>query len=453
MRVLHVSPGLPPIRSGGMTRYCKDVIDAQISLGHDVALLYPGRIKNGSPRIEARSLHGLTTYELVNPLPVAFSFGVSDPACFTKCLSDASIFQNVLNEFAPDVVHVHEIMGIYREFFVLVKKMEIPLIYTTHDYYPICLRCTFMNNQDTLCMEGPQALRCAQCNWHSGMTFKRSKIMQSTLFEAYKRAPMIHGFIKRAIRFAGRFKPKNSKHNEIRIPPSIEADYSELIEYNRDILSMMDLVLANSPQSKEVYSRFVDPKSILLVPITHADIVCCNTQLKKEKAGVIFAYFGGPKAYKGFSCLIEAFKLLEKDNPNYRLVLYGSGYPKLNSKNISIRNSVSSDKISETMSQADVVVVPSKCPETFGFIVLEGLAASRQVVCSNLVGARNLANPLLVFKYDNVRDLRDKMKKAAVLSQSGASVVLPVNYPLDIKTHSSILVEQYGACIDRMRQC
>jgi hypothetical protein len=45
MRIVHYSLGFPPYRTGGMTKYCLDIMEEQIKAGHDVAMLWPGKIK------------------------------------------------------------------------------------------------------------------------------------------------------------------------------------------------------------------------------------------------------------------------------------------------------------------------------------------------------------------------------------------------------------------------
>ena len=45
MKILHYSLGFPPYRSGGLTKFCMDLMEQQIKDGHEVALLWPGAIK------------------------------------------------------------------------------------------------------------------------------------------------------------------------------------------------------------------------------------------------------------------------------------------------------------------------------------------------------------------------------------------------------------------------
>ena len=48
MRILHYCLGFPPFRTGGMTKYCMDLMNEQNKAGHEVALLWPGTYKNTS---------------------------------------------------------------------------------------------------------------------------------------------------------------------------------------------------------------------------------------------------------------------------------------------------------------------------------------------------------------------------------------------------------------------
>lgn len=83
MRILHYSLGFPPYRSGGLTKFCMDLMKQQIKDGHEVALLWPGQIgfllkglkinNRGKDKIS-----GIQSYEVINPLPIPFDEGIKD---------------------------------------------------------------------------------------------------------------------------------------------------------------------------------------------------------------------------------------------------------------------------------------------------------------------------------------------------------------------------------------
>ena len=45
MKILHYSLGFPPYRTGGLTKYCIDLMLTQNEQGFETALLWPGRIR------------------------------------------------------------------------------------------------------------------------------------------------------------------------------------------------------------------------------------------------------------------------------------------------------------------------------------------------------------------------------------------------------------------------
>ena len=44
MRILHYSLGFPPYRTGGLTKFCLDLMIEQKNEGDEVALLWPGQM-------------------------------------------------------------------------------------------------------------------------------------------------------------------------------------------------------------------------------------------------------------------------------------------------------------------------------------------------------------------------------------------------------------------------
>ena len=44
MRILHYALGFPPYRSGGLTKWCVDLMVQQAKEGHEVAMLWPGKM-------------------------------------------------------------------------------------------------------------------------------------------------------------------------------------------------------------------------------------------------------------------------------------------------------------------------------------------------------------------------------------------------------------------------
>lgn len=44
MKILHYSLGFPPFRTGGLTKFCTDLMVQQAREGNEVSLIWPGEI-------------------------------------------------------------------------------------------------------------------------------------------------------------------------------------------------------------------------------------------------------------------------------------------------------------------------------------------------------------------------------------------------------------------------
>ena len=81
MVILHYALGFPPYRSGGLTKYCMDIMKEQVRQGNEVGLLWPGSVRMVGHKTYIRTgkpEYGIKSYELVNPLPVPLDEGITD---------------------------------------------------------------------------------------------------------------------------------------------------------------------------------------------------------------------------------------------------------------------------------------------------------------------------------------------------------------------------------------
>ena len=121
MRILHVSMGLPPFRTGGLNQYCLDLMTEQKRQGEEVALLFPGNYSFGKTRIKRENHFDFNLFKIINPLPLALNCGINAPErYYRKCNSDC--YEQFLKHYKFDVIHIHCIMGIHLEFFQEAKK-------------------------------------------------------------------------------------------------------------------------------------------------------------------------------------------------------------------------------------------------------------------------------------------------------------------------------------------
>lgn len=142
MRILHYALGFPPYRSGGLTKLCVDLMVQQAKEEHTVAMLWPGQMRFVNQEVAIKkhenvklSSQDILSFEVINPLPVSFDEGIADIAAFTKNVG-AEVYRRLLDNFRPDVIHVHTLMGLHKSFLEAAKNKKIRLVFTAHDFFP-----------------------------------------------------------------------------------------------------------------------------------------------------------------------------------------------------------------------------------------------------------------------------------------------------------------------------
>lgn len=151
-------------------RYAKDLMQAQMRLGHLVAALYPGGISLFEKSCHVhwdKTYDGIRSFELTNPLPVPLMYGVKDTESATNSKKlDTYSFECLLDDVKPEVFHVHTLMGLPLEYLQIVHDRGIRIVYTSHDYFGLCPKVNFINQDGEVCL-GASADRCAVCNAHA----------------------------------------------------------------------------------------------------------------------------------------------------------------------------------------------------------------------------------------------------------------------------------------------
>ena len=151
-------------------KYANDLMQAQMKLDHLVVALYPG----GTSLFE-KSCHvhwdktndGIRSFEMTNPLPVPLMYGVKDTESATTSQNlDTYSFECLLDDVIPEVFHVHTLMGLPLEYLQIVHDRGIRIVYTSHDYFGLCPKVNFINQDGEVCL-GASADRCAVCNAHA----------------------------------------------------------------------------------------------------------------------------------------------------------------------------------------------------------------------------------------------------------------------------------------------
>lgn len=445
MKILHYALGLPPYRTGGLTKYCVDLMLTQKEQGHDVFLLWPGQITgfNRKTRICRRNnWKDVGNFELINPLPVSLDEGILDIDAYTK-RSEESVYLNFLKAYAPDVVHIHTLMGLHKEFLQATKQLRIRTVFTTHDYFGICPKVTLYHDGN-VCDNDHGCTDCVTCN-QSALSLKKIAVLQSPVYRNLKDTKIIK--ILRRQHRQKFFEDSTLATNGIKNNGNRPQDYERLRKYYISMLEMVDFIHFNSTVSEMIYKRYFQPKNSAVISITHRDIKDHCKAKNFDHDILRIAYLGPAKPFKGFQFLIGVLDKLWAQKPNmFELHIYSE--TNVEREYINHRqNGYPYSQLEEIFENTDLLVVPSQWYETFGFTVLEALSYGVPVIVSDSVGAKDLIRSQFIFNDEN--DLLSKLKHIIehrqILVDENRYIVSEARYPLNMGNQSIVLVTNYGA--------
>lgn len=295
MHILHYSLGFPPYRTGGMTIFCVDLMDQQLKSGHQVSLLWPGQIFGKAVRIKkGEDVNGIRNYELINPLPIPYDEGIQKIEAFTKA-GDSNVFISFLKQVKPHVIHIHTFMGLYSSFVDAAKALDIRIVFTTHDFFPICPKVTMYRN-GKICDSVRTCIDCPKCN-STALGLNRIQILQSPFYRTLKDTSVV-----KKLRKHHRDEYLNEKVQGIEESSRNAYDYLMLRKYYSEMLKKIDVIHYNSSVTQSVYEAIIGVNKNRRIPITHK-AVSDNRKEKSFSSGQLRIRYLGPQGgVKGFFC-------------------------------------------------------------------------------------------------------------------------------------------------------
>ena len=429
MKILHYFLGFPPYRTGGLTKYAFDLAKSQVGDGHEVLAMWPGQIKSYSakPYIkERKKVEGIRSIEIINPLPVSLDEGINEFEFFTK-LCDINIYSSFLERERPDVIHIHTLMGLYREFIQAANRLKIRTVMTSHDYFGFCPKVTLYRYGE--CCDNDNSCRnCIQCN-RNPLSLKKIQLMQSPLYRWAKDTSIVKKLRK---------QHRSQFFEEDILPDLPDCDvellakkYRELRAYYVGMYESIDFIHFNSTVAEEVYKRYIVPKDSTVISITHKGIKQ-HERRKVETGEKVILCLAPAKPFKGWNVLKEACNQLWSEGEKFKLHIYSpvqNPEPYMAIK----EDGFSHDELEQIMKEADVLVAPSIWYETFGFTVLEALSYGVPVIVSDHVGAKDIVGDNgVIVRTGSVDELKMAIKS------------IDKKVEIDVKKWTQFMNENYG---------
>ncbi|TCW58896.1 glycosyl transferase family 1 [Bacillus thuringiensis] len=454
MKILHISLGLPPYRTGGLTKYSVDLMHSQ-GQEHQVFLLYPGKFTfSKRTAIKKNKPYGsISVYELVNPLPIPLLNGINQPEHFMKEI-DHKVYEEFLIELKPEVIHVHTLMGIHKEFFETAKKLDIKIVFTTHDYFGLCPKVNLMDSKGNICNDFDDGKSCIECNVNA-LSLPMVHVMQSYPYRYLKDSSIVKSLRK--------IKKNQTKNNTVatsvereieEIDVNLATYYIELRDYYLTIFLLIDYFHFNSSIAKEQFEKYLDVNG-KIVSISHQDISDYRQERKVKQRGnevVRLGYLGPIDTYKGFYSLKNQLdSLKEKGYTNWHLGVYGdfvNDPDTYNPEYYTFYGRYNYSQLKDIFSEVDLLIIPSVCKETFGFIGLEAQSYGVPVMVSEYVGFKDLVQDgetgfiYKVNKHDFIDKLSMILDDTSLLDYINENL-LKLDFPHLMEQHTKEIINLY----------
>lgn len=421
MKILHYSLGLPPYRSGGLTRYSIDLMKTQKEQGDDVCLLFPGHYSLITSRTRIKwhkNYYGINVYEIINPLPVPLLGGVGLPELFER-KSDKRIYSKYLVHISPDVIHVHTLMGLHKEFLESARDLNIKIIFTTHDYYGICPRVNLLRRNGQICDDYDCGKECVRCNEDS-YSISMIRLMQARIYRHIKEKNIIKKI--RTMKKSS-YEIKDEFIVNKRDEKDCSASYVGLRDFYFSMFSLFDKVHFNSTLTENIYRGYFPNIKGDVISISHGEVK--DKRHKKEynmDDNLKITYLGPIAEYKGIFLLINSLLDIEKCGINeWQLDIYGDNRDlpqNLKNEKIKVHGKYNINDLERIFDNSDIVVVPSIWYETFGFTVLEAISYGVPVMVSKNVGAKDLISNKNGFLVDTTIDSLGNSIKNIILNRN-----------------------------------
>jgi glycosyltransferase involved in cell wall biosynthesis len=442
MNIIHYT--FPPYRSGGTIKYSTDLLLAERKLGHVVNLLYPGGIDMCYPKkkIIQNKIH---EYKIINHVPLPLLYGVKNPLSLigqTRRLSEKQM-ERFFDKTKPDIFHIHTLMGFPYELAVFMKQKNVKIIFTSHDYYGICLKVNFIDWQNSVCNQ-PSPEKCALCNQNS----------PSSLFLRLRNSKFILSFKNKLLNSIVKTEIPKSILTKISHEHEI-IKYKSLISFYRDFFSLIDCIHFNSTLTGMKYAEYINIPKSAVIPLSHKDIQDHRTKKLFNQKLVRLGFIGSLSVYKGFPMLKEALlKLNEQEISNWSLTVWGNHKGADNDCNrIYYAGKYNASMLREVYGEMDLLIVPSLCNETFSLVTAEALSYGVPVLVSSTVGAKDIVSQYdKYFIFTNESELfailKKIMKDVCLLSGYNQKII-ETTWTVSFSEHVDEIINLYAKTINQ----
>jgi len=327
-----------------------------------------------------------------------------------------SKLKNVIADFNPDIVHVHNFFPLLTpSIFDACVEMNVPAVHTLHNYRLICPSATLFVN--------------GSCNEES---------IEKTAYAMVKYKAYQNSFI-------GTF---------------LLARAIEKYKKNQLWLKKVDKFIAPSQSVKNTYIKagflsekitvkpnFIQPKPIIPISLQQ------DREQDKTTNEEYAIFLGRLVEEKGIRMLLNSWR---ETDPELRI--YGRGPLEQLCKdaqrsNIRYYGEVTREEALQALKQAKFLVMPTQWHEPFGLVVIEALSLGVPVIVSRMGALPEIISHGyngLIFEYDDIGDFYrqiDQMKSYSKLTEMKKNALNSFNKQYTASMNYPLLIDIYNKCL------
>lgn len=368
MKVLIVSNLYPPRAVGGAELVAHRQALALEGRGHKVAV-FAGR----PPK--SNQIGGELGFETIDGIPVySLSLRSLEPDRSFHWDAAGRRFRAVLNAFAPDVVHFHNLAGLGVNLILEAKRYGVATVCTVHDHWGFCAKNTLYRDNGYVCQDFEECHFCV------------ANVVDD---------------------------------NQRTLPTRLRRDYVMkcLSEVDRLVFPSKYLANAYAQAGFEMRNAQVQSNGVQVERFAPPSRAFPRGSLR-------FVFVGYLGAHKGLNLLLSAIERLGDDprlDGRWSLTIAGDGHLRARVRKLAEEDSqdhvrflgrLDADEIPTLLAESDVVLLPSVWPENEPVVMLEAIAAGRAQLASRIGGHLELVcegKSGFLFDSGNIDDLVAKM--------------------------------------------
>jgi GT2 family glycosyltransferase/glycosyltransferase involved in cell wall biosynthesis len=389
MRVLEIVHGYPPLAAGGTEIYAEAHARTLAERFGDEVLVLAREDDAARPEYALRrEVHRGVRVARINH---TFRLATSIEHAYRVAAIDERAAR-VIDEFGPDVAHVHHLTCLSSSIAFELAKRDIPAVLTLHDYWLLCHRGQLLDMDLRLC-PGPEPDGCAGC-----------------LGPVAGLRPLVAGLAPMA-RFAERALPSTvalllrgalgTALGGATSDARARAASRDRMTHMRELLATFAHVLAPSRVIGERFVQFgLRPERLTIAPYG-IEVPPLVPRVTRPAGPLRLGFLGSLMVSKAPHVLLEAFRGLPRSAATLDLFGAPADYhgdtryrqqlaPLLETPGVTQRGAVPHDRVHEAFAAIDVLVVPSVWPENSAFVVHEAHATGVPVVASRVGGLPEL---------------------------------------------------------------